>query len=397
MAVALAALLLLAAVWTVVNREGLGRWWYARQPLDKLAERGRVPGADDLLLAVAASRLLDVSRSFEAVRLLEPRIARGGASGEFQTLWARALAASGRIPEAFRAFDASLAAEPANAETRRRAGEFLLDGERYEDAEALLKQSLELNPRLQGARLALARLELAREHPEAALAHLDAARDLEPVEGWPGSLYRAQALLSLGRTAEAEEAARQAYASRPGVESALVLVLALHGTPTRERLLESRSILDRSLLKGVEDVAVLRLAALNDRLLEDHVGAVRRLRGLLRLAPMMPEAYHLLAQSYAELGRPALAEACRRAHRWLEPREAAVNRLRYRLRVSQGSPGVRVELAAAYLNLGRHDLAVGMLDRVPPGTPGAAPLRRRALQPPPEPPVRLPADPEFGP
>ncbi len=397
MAVALAALLLLAAVWTVVNREDLGRWWYARQPLDELVERGRARDADEVLLSVAGARLLEVSRGFEAVRLLEPRIARGGASGEVQTLWARALAASGRIPEASRAFDASLAAEPGNAETRRRAGEFLLDGERYEDAEGLLRQSLELDPDLDGARLALARLELAREHPEAAMAYLEDARDPGAPTSWPGSLYRAQALLALGRMAEAEEAARQAYAARPGVESVLALVRALHADATRERLVEARSILDRSLVKGVEDVAMLRLAALNDRLLGDHAGAVRRLRGLLRFAPVMPEAYHLLAQSYARLGRAELAEACRRAYRYLEPREAAVNRLRYRLRVEQGSPAVRVELAAAYLDLGRHDLALSMLGRVPPGTPGAAKLRRRAQQPLPELPVRLPADPEFGP
>jgi tetratricopeptide (TPR) repeat protein len=164
---------------------------------DLAAARGQLPRAEDAYLACAKADP-DALSGWEG--LARVRRALGNPTG---------------TEEALRS---ALAAQPGLWTASHNLGVFLLEAQRWEEAEPLLTQAAALAGRTDKAApastLALARLHLATDRPALALAEAERALQLEP--GRPDGLaYRGAARLELGQLPIAEADFRAALDADP--------------------------------------------------------------------------------------------------------------------------------------------------------------------------------------
>ena len=163
-------------------------------------ERGE-PGA-----LVELAMLYDASQLDELALVAYDRaLAAPGAAGELHHHRGRVLADLERPEEAEQAFRRATELDPSYAPTFWRRAQLLLELGRLDEARADLERALALEPASIQARLALARLELLLDRPEAALDALAPLVERQPEERFVHDLV-ARAKLALGDEAGAAAA-----------------------------------------------------------------------------------------------------------------------------------------------------------------------------------------------
>jgi len=142
-----------------------------------------------------------------------------------------------------------------------RRGRLLLDSGRIDEAEPVLRRALELDPGAPGPTLALARLELLRDQPAAAIARLEPLRQRLPYEPYVNSLLaRAHAVQGEVEQADACLQAEQ-HAGAPSVRDPWQAEIQAHALGMKVRIERART----RLAAGDAEGAWQELAPLEDR------------------------------------------------------------------------------------------------------------------------------------
>jgi tetratricopeptide (TPR) repeat protein len=176
---------------------------------DLLSKGPRLPAALHALgLALMAQR-----RSREAIAPLE-EAARHGSNPVIETNLAVALDQSGRPTDALPWLERAITRQPPFEHAFRELGAMLFSLRRLDEAEAVLKQGLEVAPNLAELSVVLGGIFLDRADWDN--AKLAFARALVNSQGNPGALYgMGVVLMQEGEYARAEERFRQALARDP--------------------------------------------------------------------------------------------------------------------------------------------------------------------------------------
>jgi tetratricopeptide (TPR) repeat protein len=175
----------------------------------------RTPPGDPVagLLARARERLRRGDPDGAEAALAEAS-ARGGRGPDVRAAEGMLLLARGRLPDAFEAFRAALAADPRLAEAHHGMGLVLAAGGNTEQAVAALRRAVALRPDLADAHARLGTLLLRGKDAEGAVEHYRRWAELAPTE----ALARVQlgvALKRLGRLEEAERSFAEALRLDP--------------------------------------------------------------------------------------------------------------------------------------------------------------------------------------
>jgi tetratricopeptide (TPR) repeat protein len=206
------------------------------------------------------------------------------------------------------ALDALDAADPARGDPAAGyvRGHLLEQDGRLDEAAVALRAALALAPGFQKARAGLARVELLRNDPRAAVdlcaelvrGHAASADDL---------LVMGHALLALGRWVSAESAYRQCLLSRPDDRGALEgLARALL---EQERYAECAALLRERLDEDWMRGDLWALAAHARLALGDSEGAIAALESADRLGLAAPDALATLGDLYLSIGQAEQAAA----------------------------------------------------------------------------------------
>ena len=121
----------------------------------------------------------------------------------------------GRLAEAEARFRAAVREDRSHVPAQQALIGLLIDSQRNEDAEQVLKEALAINPRQPRYAMLLARLELDRGDAVAAVKTLEAAKSYAGTDA-EFYAFHAAALQRAGRNAEAVELYRSALAITPG-------------------------------------------------------------------------------------------------------------------------------------------------------------------------------------
>lgn len=391
----LVLLVLLGGLAGLLNAEALQRWRYRGTPVADLVAQARTHPEDLLLLEITGERLLASDRALEARDLLLPAAESHPDRARLALLAGRAAWKSGEEARGGEFLRQAMERVPADPNARFWMAEFLRSRGYSHEAQDLFQEVTRLDPQYALAWCRWGEIEREDEHYEVALEKLERAEKLQPTADT--AYHRAAVLQSLGRLAEAEAAARAAYARKRNVETATLLGQIVQLTPGPDRAREAQAYLQEAVRLDPAAVETLKLLALNQRSLGEHAAAVKTLRRMLRLAPASTDGYLLLGQSYQALGRPLLAGKCLAIYHGLEPLEVKVTRAEYQANIGKGSPPSQRALARAYLEAGRQDMARTVLTRLlrkQPEDVSAQDLLRQAQGPPTLKIAPLPPDPE---
>lgn len=373
-----AALVVLAAVYLEPLRLAL----MSRESAEGLRRAASRSPHDELLVREAARRLLEDGRPAEARSLVEPLAAAQAGDPEVQVLLARALVETGETGRAGELLKRLLEERPEHAEARFWLAE-ILSRQGYEDlARDLYEEVTRIQPGHGAAWERAGELRLKSEHYAEALKRLDEAERLRPTA--VVARLRGAALRSLGKTAEAEAAVRQAVQRDPADPLAHYALGDLLQSRGGSSLQEAREHLETA-VRLSPSADNLKLLAVVCRRQSDHRAAVASLRRMIELAPAAAEGYLLLGQSYQAMGRRADASRTLAIYRRLEPLEKKVSRAVYRVNITRGDPASQAALARVYLEVGRQDLARATLEKLrrrDPAHPDLPQLERRAAGPP---------------
>lgn len=352
--------LLALLVWT--QADALRRWHYKRLPTDALVAQARQQPQDLLLLKVAGARLIEVGRNDEADNLLVPGATAHPTDAELNLLAGRAEVVVGDPQRAAQFMNAALQAAPQDADVLYWVATFLYQRGHKELAEKLLTQVTQLDPQRGDAWVSLGELSLNSMDYSTALKRLDHADKLTPTGDV--AYLRASALKALGRHDEAEVAARQAVTRQPSARTYSLLGELVQQSPSDARLREAQDYFKKALAEEPTSADTEELLAINYRDLGEHAQAVKLLRRMLRQVPAMTEGYMLLSQSYAALGKPALAAQTLRIFRQLQPLQDKADFAKHHVSLGHGSLPSQLNYARALLALGRQDLAKDVLTRI---------------------------------
>jgi tetratricopeptide (TPR) repeat protein len=303
-------------------------------------------------------------------------------------LRARLLDLEGKPGEAMTAVQAALKADPNSVEGHYAQGELHAKGGRTDEAIAAFNEVLRLNPRVAGAQLELARLNLAKvggaatgvdyaqqvlaQQPGNPLAQLTLARGLL----MQGDVARAERELAplltrfpkapsvLAQMGNVLVAKRDAAGARQRYEQALALdsdhLEALAGLTALDvaarRFDSARGRIDAKLAERPNQPALIELAARAALAANDSAGAERLLRRLIDVAPERLGAYSLLARIYVQGNK--LEAARTELTRLAEKQERAV--------------GARTLIGMLYEYEGRADEARKVYEQVLAAEPTAA-------------------------
>ena len=221
----------------------------------------------------------------EAQPLLEKASGWKPHDSEFLYTLAMTYVRSGRANQARIPFSTIFEVDPASPQAYALTADLLLQEDLPNDAEALLRKALELQPDLPGARYALGVIELGRgDYAEAsALLRGELAENPLHAAAWHSL---GETLLGLGREAESVEALKRA--------------LWLDTRSSKSLLLLAKIYIDRNLME----------------LAEDTVGRA------LQVQPQSYEGHFLLSRIYYKTGRAdrareqlAIAEEVRRSEK----------------------------------------------------------------------------------
>jgi predicted Zn-dependent protease len=341
-----AALALLIAVGVrLASAPAVRQWRYERQPVEALqAALGQRPG-DAVLRMTLGQKLLAAGRASEAVEAFRRAAALEPQSAEALAGMGRALAASGRDDDAFAALQLSLARRP-TTEALRAEGQLYLAHQVPEKAIPVLVRATQLSP--EGPQswrlLAVARAAAGQwAAAEAAWARVGALRPDDPAV----LTGRAEALIQLGRPAEAEPLLRGALKREPGSAAAYTLLgSALAAREPAERFAPPAETAFRAALRldpAAPDAAYgLGLLLLREGRSRE---ALALFGDLARRAPDSLRARFQYARALRAAGQNGDADAALRDyHRRAEASRLEME-LRGRLTVQPNNPVLRARLA----------------------------------------------------
>jgi tetratricopeptide (TPR) repeat protein len=375
---AVALVLVLLALRGAVSRAA-----YQRMPLPDLERFSREhPGAG--AAAVLGRRLIEAGEFRRAAEALRSATDRESAPGDLWLLRAEAELRAGddRLAYASARVGLPTAAHPARGhwilgQVAERAGS-------EEEAQAEFRRATDLDPTLTDAWLRRGRYSLRYSLPGTALeefrrALAGAARSDDAAVGV------AEALLSMGRLAEAEAEARNAVAWNPGSAKAhfwLGRILAARGgaqgVPGQagEAEAEYKASISHSSEPGP---AYHHLGAFY--LQQGEVeSAAEAFRAAIASQPLQKTSYVLLAQCYRRLGRAGDAERVLRTYRHLEEMDLASAQLEYQVWAAPRDAPLRLRLAQVYLKFGRPDLARAQVERARRLAPDSPDVKRMLAQ-----------------
>lgn len=339
----------------------------ARRMLELTSDPAQAEDALDYLLAVMRLRQGDTEGAQQAAR----RLASRGENEAWRHNLAGGVAFVAEDFEAARAsFEAALEAEPRNASAKMNLARVDLREGKSAEAEARLRQVVEIDPDAPMARLALAELALARKD-------FEAARDwIAPV---PGSPQRAriegQIAAGEGRFAVAAAAFTEAFEGAPSSMLALNHFIVAR----RAGLAAPHVLLRRWVEANPDDVAAAFTLAGYEYEIGDEDTAVRRFNAIIAMEPDHVGALNNLAWYYGQRGDDKALEMAERAYAaapdnpavadtlgWLRLRSGdATGALPLLERAAQGlpeQPEIAYHLAEALVATGELDRAAVLLE-----------------------------------
>ena len=254
---------------------------------------------------------------------LEKKVKAASADAALRADWATVLAWTRAWPEVEHTPDVegerAALQRPDDAELQLTAG--LLHTDDFNDRRRFLEAAVKLAPAHPFARLALARLELARDHPSVALAHADALLAAHPNFA-PAHVVRVRALEGLGDRVGALHATEAAFARLKAVPSIAREAAAL--SRRRDRLEEAIERHRLVLALRIDDTGTRRALA---SLLAD-VGrvdeAAEQYRKVLALDPFDSGSVLRLAELLSANGQVEAARALFQQAKGLAPEDPDV-------------------------------------------------------------------------
>jgi Flp pilus assembly protein TadD len=337
--------LLIATGLRLASTDAGRRWRYERQSIDALHVSAEQRPGDPVLHLVLGRKLLAAGRTPEALEECRRAVALSPASARAWAALGQAMAAAGQDDDAFAALQASLAHGP-TAEALATQGQLYLSHHVPEKAVPVLEQAVRIAPNDADAwrRLAEARAALGQwSAADAAWARLGSLRPEEP-DALSG---RAEALIQLGRPAEAEPFARTILQHQPRSAAAHALrgaALAARspGSPFdagAEGEFREALRLSPGLPSAADGLALLLLRE------GRNPEALALLADLLRRAPDSLRARFEYARALRAVGRTVEADrALQEYHRRAEMARLEME-LRGRLTLRPNDPVLRARLA----------------------------------------------------
>jgi tetratricopeptide (TPR) repeat protein len=258
---------------SLINRQWaavLGKLGRDQEALDVLAEGLALDPADARMLRTQGGVLQRLGRIEESLAALDRAAALDPDDARTQGSRGVALGTLGRYEEAFHAFARAIELDPANAALRNSLGVTLLQAQRFEDAQEVFEAVVDLDPGDAYFQANLGAALTLHDRTEDALAAFTKAIELEPDMGYfftsrglvlveldrledaladfetgievePSNLdnpnERAKLLLALGRSGEAEAAARAVLEQDGSAEYRFTLIEVLLARGSAEEAL----------------------------------------------------------------------------------------------------------------------------------------------------------------
>jgi tetratricopeptide (TPR) repeat protein len=357
--IAILAALFLAA-WHL-NSDALLQWRYSRQTTEQLLQSARQNPQNLTLVETTAERLLAEGRPDDGAALLASALQSFPDNSKLNLLAGRAAMLRGEWKGAAALVNTALQAAPQDPDALFWSAELLYKRGRKTMAEQILRDVTKLAPERADAWQRLGEIALTARDYVGALENLNQAEKRKTDA--QTALLRAQALRSLGRVSEAEEAARESLKRESSAAAYALLGQIVQATPGAARLKEARDYLQRAVDLEPANPERLKLLAINYRAAGEHRQAVNVLRHIIQLEPATSENYLLLSQSYAALGRPKLSEAALVIFNKLSPLQEKADAAQHRVIIERGSLSSQLAQAKLLLKMGRQDLARIVLNR----------------------------------
>ncbi|NIJ19955.1 Flp pilus assembly protein TadD [Sphingomonas naasensis] len=259
----------------------------AEPELRRALEAGYKPGQVAHLRAHALLLQGEAEKALAEVAKADPR-----ARGYALRIRARALAALGKLPEAFAALDQAVRAAPRDADIQVDAGRLKLDAGDVLGAIRASEQAVKLDGGNTDALVLRGEMVRSQFGLIAALPWFEAALQRDP-EDYGALIEYAATLGDAGRAVDSLNATRRALAARPGSPQALYLQAVIAARAGNTDL--ARSLIERAGPGLAQIPAALLLGGALDVESADYEQAMDKLRPVVANQPMNLAARKLLA------------------------------------------------------------------------------------------------------